>query len=185
MFLRYLALADEPMSTEDFMQKIDTEWLRDHMRKFIGKSSEADLSANALQSDLAKNSEQILALRVNELLDGKNKHFAETQAECIVEQAIEYLKIAREKVDSAELARCAAEAELGRYRDQVKSQIGIKIRAIQEQMDLAASQLASAEQRARVAEERAIKAETSVRRLEDELQTQMMRARPRLVRIAA
>jgi hypothetical protein len=50
---------------------------------------------------------------------------------------------------------------------------------------LAASQLASAEQRARVAEERAIKAETSVRRLEDELQTQMMRARPRLVRIAA
>jgi hypothetical protein len=46
-------------------------------------------------------------------------------------------------------------------------------------------QLAAAEQRATAAEERANKAETSVRRLEDELQTQKMGARPRQVPTAA
>jgi len=167
------------------MQRIGTEWLQNRIRKFIRKGREADLSANALQLDLAKNSEQIIRLRVNEILEGKNGYFAESQAECLVEQAIENLKIAHEKVESAELAKCAAEAELERYRDQVKSQIESKIRQIEEQMECTASQLAAAEQRSTVAEERANKAEASVRRLQAELRTEMMRARPRLVRTAA
>jgi len=152
------------------------------MRKLIGKRGGADLSTNALLSDVARNSEQILVHRVNELLEGKNKHFAESHAEKLVERAI---KIAREKVQSAELAKCAAEAELERYRDQVKSEIDIKIRKIEEQIEHAASQLAAAGWRAIAAEERANKAEATVRRLEEELQAQMMKARPRLVRTAA
>jgi hypothetical protein len=161
---------------------IDKEWLRDCVRTFIGKRSEADLSTNALLSDLKKNSEKILALRVNELLAGKNKHFAESHADCLVEQAT---KIARQEVESAELAKCAAEAELKRYRDQVKAQIDTKIHQIEEQMERTASQLAAAEWRATAAEERANKGEATVRRLEDDLQTQMIRSRARLVRPAA
>jgi hypothetical protein len=153
------------MSTENFM--IDTKWLRNCMRIFVGKSGGADLSTNALLSDLAKNSEQILTLRVNELFEGKNKHFAESHAECLVEQAIEHVKVAREKVESTKLAKCAVEAELER------------------QIQQAACRMAAAERRATAAEERANKAEISVRRLEDELQRQTMRARPRLVRTAA
>jgi len=70
-------------------------------------------------------------------------------------------------VRSAELAKCAAEAELTRYRDEVKSQIDIKICAIEEQMERAASQLAAAEQRATAAEKRA-------RRLEKEMELQTL-----------
>jgi hypothetical protein len=139
-------------------------WLRDRMRKSIGKSAGANSFTNALLSDLAKNSEQILVHRVNEILKGKNKHFAASDAEKIVAQAI---RIAREKIRSAEMAKCAGETELNRYRDQAKRR------------------LAAAEWRANAAEERANKAETSVRRLENELQTLRMRTRARLVLTAA
>jgi len=170
------------MSTENFMQKIGSGWLRAGMQKFIGKSGGANSSTNALQSDVARNSEQILVHRVNELLEGKNKHFAKSAAEKLIEQAI---KIAREKIQLAELAKCAAEAELTRYRDQVKSEIDIKLLEIEVRMQAVTSQLAAAGWRAIAAEERANKAEATVRRLEDELQAQTMRARPRLVRTAA
>jgi len=126
-----------------------TEWLR---AKFLGKSDEADSSSNALLSDLARNSEQILWLRVNDLVGRKNNHFAEAHAEDLAEQTI---RIACEKTQSAELAKCAAEAELER----VKGQIGTITRQLAEQMEQAAFQLAATEQRAIAAEQRAMAAE--------------------------
>lgn len=135
------------------------EWLR---TKFIGKSDEADSSSNALLSDLARNSEQILWLRVNDLVWRKNNHFAEAHAEDLAEQTI---KIACEKTQSAELAKCAAEAELER----VKAQIGTIIRQLAEQMEQADFQLAATEQRATAAVERANKAEASLTRLQAEI----------------
>jgi outer membrane murein-binding lipoprotein Lpp len=138
-------------------EEIDTEWLRDHMRNFIANGAGPNLP-------------------------GTEHQF---HGEAIAEQAIEFLKIADEKVRSAELAKCAAEAELKRYRDQVKDQIDTKIHQIEEQMERTASQLAAAEQRATAAEERANEAEATVRRLEDDLQAQMIRTRARLVRPAA
>jgi outer membrane murein-binding lipoprotein Lpp len=163
------------------MKQIGTSWLRGGVRKFIGKSGKADLPTNGLLLDLAKNNEQLLALRVNELFDGKNLHFADSHAKCIVEQAIEFIKIAQEKVESAEIAKCAAEAELERYRTQVKGEIDIKIREVEKQMKRAALRLSAAEQRATAAEQRADKAETEVRRLGNKLQAM----KPRLVRPAA
>lgn len=163
------------------MQQIGTNWLRDGLQKFTGKSGKANPPTNGLLLDLAKNSEQILAFRVNELFDGKNIHFAESHAKCIVEQAIKTLKIAQERVESAEMAKCAAEAELERYRHQVKGDIDIKIREVEKHMKRAAHRLAAAEQRAIAAEQRADKAETEVRRLEDKLNAM----KPRLVRTAA
>ena len=149
------------------MQKIDMEWLRERIRKFIGKGRGADLSTNALLFDIARNSEQILTHRMNDIFTGKNKHFADSSESGLVEEAIERLKIADEKVRSAESAKCLAEAELKRYRDEVKSQIDIKLCSIEEQIESAASQLAAAEQRATAAEERA-------RRLEKEMEFQTL-----------
>jgi hypothetical protein len=147
---------------------IIAEWLR---AKFIGKSDEADSSSNALLSDLARNSEQILWLRVNEFVGRKNNHFAEAHAEDLAEQTI---KIACEKTQSAVLAKCAAEAELER----VKGQIDTIVRQHAEQMEQAAFQLAATEQRAIIAEQRAIaaveradKAEASLTRLQAEILT--------------
>ncbi len=135
------------MSGGDLM--IVTEWLRS---KFIGKRDEADSSSNALLSDLIKNSEQILWLRVNDLVGRKNNNFAEVHSEELAEQTI---RIACEKTQSAELAKCAAEAELER----VKGQIGTIVRQHAEQMEQAAFQLAATEQRAIAAEQRATVAE--------------------------
>ena len=77
---------------------IVTEWLR---AKFVGKSDEADSCSDALLLGLARNSEQILWLRVNDLVKRKNNHFAEAHAEDLAQQTI---KIACEKTQSAELA---------------------------------------------------------------------------------
>jgi hypothetical protein len=150
---------------------IDAEWLR---AKFVCKSDEASLSSNTLLSDLAKNSEQILWLRVNDLVGRKERHFVEAHAENLAEQTV---KIACEKTQAAELAKCVAEAELER----VKAQIGAKIRQLEQQMEQAVFQLSAAERKATAAEERANKAEASLRRLQAEIlaKTLMKRLVPR------
>ena len=146
---------------------IVTEWLR---AKFLGKSDEDD-SSDALLSDLAKNSEQILWLRVNDLVKGKSDHLAEAHADTLAQQTI---KIACEKTQSAELAKCAAEAELER----VKGQIDVIVRQLAERMEQAAFQLAATEQRAIAAEERANEAEASLKRLQAEILAKTMIKKP-------
>jgi hypothetical protein len=143
-----------------------TEWLR---AKFTGKGDDAGSSSNALLSDLARNSEQILWLRVNDLVGGKNKQFAEAHAEILAEQTI---KLACEKTQSAQLARYLAEAEVERVRDQSAA----RIRELTEQLDQATFRIAAteqkatgAEQRATAAVERANKAEAALRRLQAEI----------------
>jgi len=150
---------------------IVTEWLR---AKFIGKSDEANSSSDALLSDLAKNSEQILWLRVNDLVNKKSDLFAGTHTEDLARQTI---KIACEKTQSAELAKCSAEAELERVKGQTRS----IIRQLAERMEQAAIQLAAAEQRAIAAEqrpvaavERANEAEASLKRLQAEILAKTM-----------
>jgi len=147
------------------------EWLR---AKFIGKSDEANSSSNALLLELAKNSEQILWLRVNDLIKRKNNYSTEAHGDDLARQAI---KIACEKTQSAELAKCAAEAELER----VKGQISIIVRQLAERMEQAAFQLAATEQRAIAAEERANEAEASLKRLQAEIlaKTMMKKLVPR------
>jgi len=104
--------------------------------------------------------------------------------ETLVEQAIEYLKVANEKVQAAERGKCASEAELTRYRDEVKSDINIKLLELEVRMQAIISQLAAAGRRATAAEERANKAEATVRRLEGELNAKK-RTRATLLRAAA
>jgi hypothetical protein len=150
---------------------IIAEWLRE---KFTGKSDEANSSLNALLSDIANNNQQILWLRVNDLIKGKNNHFTEAHTENLAHQTI---RIACEKTQSAELAKCAAEAEL----EQVKAQIGTMVRQLAERMEQAAFQLAATEQRAIAAEQRAMaavtranEAEASLTRLQAEILAKAM-----------
>ena len=109
----------------------------------------------------------------------------QSDSQTLVEQAIEYLKVAHEKVQTAELAKCAAEAELARFRNEVKSDINIKLLELEVRMQAVIPQLAAAGQRATAAEERANKAEATVKRLEDELQARKTKAGATLLRAAA
>jgi len=119
--------------------------------------------------------------------DGPELSLAERQfySEMLVERAIEFLKIGHEKIQSAELAKCASEAEFKRYRKEITSRIDIKLRRVEAQMKLYASDLAAAEQRALAAEKRADKAEAALRRLENEIRTERMRTGARLELAAA
>jgi hypothetical protein len=143
---------------------IVTGWLR---AKFIGKSDEGNSSSNALLSDLAKNSEQILWLRVNDLVKRNSDLFAEAHGEDLARQTI---KIACEKTQSAELAKCAAEAELER----VKGQVCAIVRQLTERMEQTDQRAIAAEQRAIAAVERANEAEESLKRLQAEILAKTM-----------
>jgi hypothetical protein len=128
--------------------------------------------------------DKIVSERLGDSIGGE----AQAGSETVVEQAIKYLKIAHEnlkiaheKVLAASSAKYAAEAELTRYRDEVKRDINIKLLEL---MKAVMSQLAAARQEEKAAEQRANKTEVMVRRLEDELQTLRTRTRPRLVRTA-
>jgi len=150
---------------------IVAQWLRE---RFIGKSDEANSPSNAFLLDLAKNTEHILWFRVNDLIKEKNNHFTEAHSENLAHQTI---KIACEKTQSAELAKCAAEAELER----VRGQIAAIMCQLAERMEQAAHRLAATEQRAIAAEQRAIaavkradEAEASLTRLQAEILAKTM-----------
>jgi hypothetical protein len=128
--------------------------------------------------------DKIVSERLGDSIGGE----AQAGSETVVEQAIKYLKIAHEnlkiaheKVLAASSAKYAAEAELTRYRDEVKRDINIKLLEL---MKAVMSQLAAVGQGEKAAEQRANKAEAMVRRLEDELQTLRTRTKSRLVRTA-
>lgn len=119
--------------------------------------------------------------------DGTNLSVAEHQSylEKLVERAIEYLTIGQEKVQAAELAKCASEAELKRYQEEVKARIDLKLQKIEAQMKREAFELAAAKQRAIAAEKRADKAEAALKRLENEVRPEGMMTRALLERVAA
>ena len=184
-----------------FMQEFGTEKLRDHIRDLTAKVDAISSATSALPFRHRLNSESCRDGRMfapvdddSQFRERRNKYSNEWQsrADQLVEQASEFLRIAHNKVQSAETAKCAAEAELKRYHDQVEKQIAIIMRETEEQMERSACrlaavelQLAAAERRAATAEERANKAETSVRRLESALRTQAFSKKLNLVLTAA
>jgi len=140
------------------MQKIDAKELSGRRREFIGESDVTNLSVAEHQSYL----------------------------ETLVERAIEYLRIGHEKVQSAELAKCASEAQLKRYRDEIKGEVDRKLRIVEARMRREAAELVAAKQRAKAAEKRADKAEEALKRLENEARPERMVVRRTLLeRVAA
>ena len=108
-------------------------------------------------------------------------HDREAYMENLVRQAIDFLRTGHEIVHSAELAKWVSEMELKRYRDEVVSRINVKLCELEARMTREAAELVAAKRRVAAAEERAKKAELSLRRL----QQQAVRKVARLERPAA
>lgn len=139
------------------MQTFDAQEFRGRKQKFIGDRDGSELSVADRQS----------------------------YSETLVKQAIEFLKIGHEKIQSAELAKCASEAEFQLYREEITGQIDIKLRKVEAQIKRFASEVAAAQQRAIEAERRADIAEAALRRLDDGIRTERTRTGFRLERAAA
>ncbi len=111
-------------------------------------------------------------------------HERQTRAETLAKLAIEKLKIADARVDSAELNWRAAEAEIKTLKDRVENEFSIKVQELEKLMEgansrvvAAEAQVLAAEQRAKAAEIRANKTENVLKRVEEALRTQILQQR--------
>ena len=173
------------------MNNSHATWLREHMRDYIANSSVAESANNILsfKHQSAKNPGAAaldLVYQAAELIGEVDNCAAERQAraETLAEQAIEKLKIADDRVRSANSARLAAEAEVKQFSDRVEKEVSIKIQEIEKAIEqmafgIAASEarLSAAEQRARNAEIRADEAENALKRIEEAIRTRILQKR--------
>jgi exonuclease VII large subunit len=176
------------------MQESHTDWLRGHMRDHVANSSMVDSADNILNFQRppysAKNPGAAaldLVYQAAELIGDVDNYAAERQAraENLAKQAIEKLKIADDRVRSAESARRAAEAEIKEFSDRVEKELSVRLQEIEEAMEQTASriaateaQLSAAEQRARTAEIRANEAENALKRIEEAIRTRILAKMP-------
>jgi hypothetical protein len=173
--------------------KNSPNWLREHMRDHIANSSTVEPTDNIFNFRSPLNSTKNpgvaaleLVYQAAELIGHVHDYAAERQAraETLVQQAIENLNIAYDRVRSAESARHAAEVEMKEFSDQVETKLTVKLQEIEKEMKQTASQmaateaqLAAAKQRAKTAEMRATEAENALRRIEEALRTEIIEKR--------
>jgi chromosome segregation ATPase len=114
------------------MEESSADWLRKHMRQHIANSSVNESTDNVLDFRPASNSPKNqgavaldLVYQAAELIGDIDHRATErhARAEALAEQAIEKLKIADDRVRSAESARHAAEAALKEYKDSVETKL--------------------------------------------------------------
>jgi exonuclease VII large subunit len=176
------------------MQKSQTNWLRGHMRDHIANHSALDSAENILDFRrppyFAKNPGAAaldLVYQAAELIGDVDNYAAERQAraEKLAQQAIEKLKIAHDRVQSAESGRRAAEAEIKEFSDRVEKVLSVRLQEVEQAMEQTASriaateaQLSAAEQRAITAEVRATEAETALKRIEEAIRTRILAKMP-------
>ena len=176
------------------MQESHTHWLRGHMRDHVANSSMVDSADNILNFQRppysAKNPGAAaldLVYQAAELIGDVDNYAAERQAraENLAKQAIEKLKIADDRVRSAESGRRAAEAEIKEFSDRVEKELSVKLQKVEEAMEQTASriaateaQLSAAEQRARTAEIRANEAENALKRIEEAIRSRILAKMP-------
>ena len=175
------------------MEESHTDWLRERMREIVTNSNATNSGDNILnfrhQTSSAKNPGAAaldLVYQAAELI-GDVENFAaerEAHAESLANQAIEKLKIAEERVRSADSARRAAEADITVFKEKVEKEFNVKLQEIENAMEQAASriaateaQLTAAEQQANAAELRATEAENALKRIEAAIQTQILSKR--------
>ena len=175
------------------MDESHTNWLRERMREFVTNSNAVNSGDNILnfrqQTSSAKNPGAAaldLVYQAAELI-GDVENFAaerEAHAESLAKQAIEKLKIAEERVRSADSARRAAEADIIVFKERVEKELNVKLQEIENAMEQAASRLAAteaqltaAEQQANAAELRATEAENALTRIEAAIQNQILSKR--------
>jgi hypothetical protein len=181
------------LTAETHMEASDTNWLRERMREFVANSSEVVSGDNILnfrrETSTAKSPGAAaldLVYQAAEVIGDVEKVAAEREAhaESLASQAVEKLKIADERVRSAESARRAAEAEITEFKEKVEREFNVKLQEIENAMEQAASRLAAtqaqltaAEEQANAAESRATEAENALKRIEAAIQTQILSKR--------
>jgi exonuclease VII large subunit len=124
--------------------------------------------------------------QIAELIRDVDNYAAErhARAEMLAQQAIEKLKIAHDRVQSAESGRLAAEAEIKKFSERLEKELSVRLQDVEIAMEQTASrmaatefQLSAAEQRARAAETRAEEAEDALRRIEEAVRTRILEKR--------
>ena len=176
------------------MEESHTDWLRGYMRDHVANSSMVDSADNILNFQRppysAKNPGAAaldLVYQAAELIGDVDNYAAEKQAraENLAKQAIEKLKIADDRVRSAESARRAAEAEIKEFSDRVEKELNVRLEEVEEAMTqttsriaFAEAQLSAAEQRARSAEMRANEAENALKRIEEAIRSRIIAKMP-------
>jgi hypothetical protein len=172
------------------MDDSNIEWLREHMREHMANANVSDSTDNILIFERspysAKNPGATaldLVYQAAELIGDVDNYAPERQAraEALAGQAIEKLKIADDRVRSAESAQRTAEAESKELSDRMEKEFSAKVQEITETMEQTISrmaateaQLAAAEQRAKAAELRANEAENALKRIEEAIRTQIL-----------
>ena len=155
------------------MQEIHTSWLRDHMRDHLANGNPSDAIENVLSFQRritsGKNPGEAaleLVCQAAELIGdvdsfaaGKTSPRGET---CL--QAIEKLKIADDRVRSAESERRTVIAEMNEFRDKVEKEVSDKLQEMERAMEQTASRVAAAEAKLSTAEQRARAADSRSKR---------------------
>lgn len=172
------------------MNESQTDWLPEPMQENIFIDVALDAAENVVSFRQRPNPLQIpgsialdLIHRAAELFEEVNDHASErlARAEQLAKEAIEDLKIAHDRVQSAESGRLAAESEFRELKGRIDEELCVRLQAIEKIMERAASrvattnaQLSAVEQRARSAEARATEAENALKRIEEAIQTQIL-----------
>ena len=175
------------------MRNSHSNWLREHIVANIERSGIPDSAENiiTLGSSLypPKNPGAValdLVAHAAEVIGNVDSYVAEKQAraEALAAQAIEKIKIADDRVRSAELARREAEADIQKFKETTEA-FSDRIQELEKAMELASSrmsdaeaQLSVAEQRAKNGEMRANAAESAVKGIEEAIRVQILHKLP-------
>jgi len=168
------------------MEESHTDWLRGYMRDHVANSSMVDSADNILNFQRppysAKNPGAAaldLVYQAAELIGDVDNYAAEKQARAanLAKQAIEKLKIADDRVRSAESVRLTAEAEIKELSDRLREAEKV-MEQMASRMAATEAQLSTAEQRAGTAELRANEAEDALKRIEEAIRTQILEKIP-------
>jgi chromosome segregation ATPase len=168
------------------MEKSQADWLREYMRDRIANYNAVDSAEGILDSRRppysAKNPGAAaldLVYQAVEIIGDVDNYAAEREAraEKLAKQAIEEMKIADDRVRSAESVRLTAEAEIKELSDRLQEAEKV-IEQTAFRMAATEAQLSAAEQRAGTAELRANEAEDALKRIEEAIRTRILEKIP-------
>src|SRR3974390_775569 len=156
---------------------------------YVAVSPDGGLTLNDSQSSPISPRKKTLNLVHNagEHLSEAAEHATSTnfRAESLVKDAIEKLKLAQDRVESAEIERQKTLAEAQAFSDRIEKALSNRVQEIDTVREQANSriasaerQLAAAEERVRTTELRAIEAENALRRMEAEFRMRIIEKIP-------
>jgi chromosome segregation ATPase len=168
------------------------DWLREHMRERIANFPAAEVEEDNIGSVRpypTKNSGSAVLDLISQAAEliGDVDHYAterENRVESLAEKAIDELKVANDRVRSADAARRVAEAELKELTDRLdKAEIRLQqattlIERMASLVSATEARLATAEQQATAAEARANEVEGILKDVEEAIRSKILGKMP-------